>query len=45
MKKAPQIASMAVVQREVSSLVPYENNARKHPKEQVAKLADSIRDF
>ncbi len=31
--------------RDVSTITPYENNAKKHPKKQVQQVADSIREF
>ena len=36
---------MSVVNRSVSGLIPYANNARTHSEEQVAQIAASIREF
>ena len=33
---------LAIVMRNVESLIPYENNARVHPKRQLKKLMESI---
>lgn len=42
---ASQLGAREVVQRSVSDLVPYANNARTHSDAQVAKIAGSIREF
>lgn len=34
-----------VLQIPVESLIPYEKNAKKHPAEQVRKIAESIKQF
>lgn len=36
---------MKVVEREISAIMPYGKNAKKHPPEQVQQIADSIREF
>lgn len=36
---------MNVTCRKISELKPYKNNAKKHPKEQVERIAESIRQF
>lgn len=36
---------MQVVMRKIRDLKPYKNNAKKHPKEQVNRIAESIKEF
>lgn len=36
---------MNVVYKNISELKPYKNNTKKHPKEQVERIAESIRQF
>lgn len=36
---------LQVVYRDIKTLHPYKNNAKKHPKEQIAQIAESIRQF
>lgn len=36
---------LQVIYREIKTLHPYKNNAKKHPKEQIAQIAESIRQF
>lgn len=36
---------MYVVMRKIRDLKPYKNNAKKHPKEQVSRIAESIKEF
>ena len=36
---------MKIIEIEIGKLLPYEKNAKKHPKEQVAKIAASIKRF
>lgn len=36
---------MNIIEIEIGKLLPYEKNAKKHPKEQVAKIAASIKRF
>lgn len=36
---------MQVIMRKIRDLKPYKNNAKKHPKEQVNRIAESIKEF
>lgn len=36
---------MNITYRKISELKPYKNNAKKHPKEQIERIAESIRQF
>lgn len=36
---------MQVVMRKIRDLKPYKNNAKKHPKEQINRIAESIKEF
>lgn len=36
---------MQIISRKIEDIKPYDRNAKKHPKEQVKKVADSIREF
>lgn len=36
---------MNITYRKISEIKPYKNNAKKHPKEQVERIAESIRQF
>lgn len=36
---------MNVIYKNISELKPYKNNTKKHPKEQVERIAESIRQF
>jgi hypothetical protein len=36
---------MDIIQKEVAALVPYANNTKGHPDDQVARIAASIREF
>lgn len=36
---------MRIELRDIKSIVPYNKNAKKHPKEQVEHIANSIREF
>lgn len=36
---------MNITYKKISELKPYKNNAKKHPKEQVERIAESIRQF
>ena len=36
---------MQIINKKISELVPYENNAKKHPPEQIKKIAASITAF
>lgn len=36
---------LQVIYRDIKTLHPYKNNAKKHPKEQIAQIAESIKQF
>lgn len=36
---------MKVINKKIRSLKPYKNNAKKHPKDQIEKIAESIKEF
>lgn len=36
---------MNIIYKNISELKPYKNNAKKHPKDQVERIAESIRQF
>ncbi|MBV1917061.1 MAG: hypothetical protein KUG65_03225 [Sphingomonadaceae bacterium] len=44
-EKLSQAARLRIEQRPIGELVPYANNARKHPKTQIRKIADSLKTF
>ena len=39
------MGQIKIVYRNIRDLKPYKNNAKKHPKEQVERIANSIREF
>lgn len=36
---------MKVINKKIGSLKPYKNNAKKHPKDQIERIAESIKEF
>ena len=36
---------MIIQEVEIGKIIPYENNAKKHPEKQVEQIANSIREF